>query len=61
MREVVFVDEKNALDRVAHAILLKVFPHAVKPRLHRPVFLVHGVLGAEGVVRERIEVHYVHF
>ena len=52
------VYEQYSFNRPSHAVLFKVFSHAVEPRLHRPILFIHGILRSKGVVREWIQVQH---
>jgi len=53
-----FMDQQHPFHGPPHAVLLKVLPHTVEPRLHRTILLVHGIFRTESVVRERIQIDH---
>lgn len=55
MRMIMLVAHQHALAGASHAMRVVVFFQALQPRQHRRVFLWLVLLGAKGVVRERVQ------
>ena len=56
VRQAVLVHQQHAVHGPPHAVLIVLVAHALEPRRHARVLLEQRVLGAEGVVGERVEV-----
>ena len=56
MRQAMLMNNENSVNRAPHSKLLIFVSHPLEPRWHRRVFFKERVLGAKGVVGERVEV-----
>ena len=56
MRKAMLMNNENSVNRAPHSKLLIFISHPLEPRWDRRVLFEERVLGAKGVVGERVEV-----
>ena len=56
MRQAMLMNNENSVNRAPHSKLLIFISHPLEPGWHRRVLFKERVLGAKGVVGERVEV-----